>query len=100
MRGQANVTESAIGTPSQFLVTTSSAIVLPANTKRSYAVFCNTDATNDIYLCRGKAAIVGNGILLKAGGGSYEILATNLFRGNVYGISVGASVALAIEEDV
>lgn len=100
MRGQANVTEIAISTPSQSLVTTSSAIILPANIKRSNAVLCNTDATNDVYICRGNAAIVGSGILLKAGGGSYEISATNLFRGNIYGISLGASVAVSIEEGV
>lgn len=106
MRGQANTTESAVGNPMQFLATTTTGATsnntpaLPANPKRSYAVLFNTDPSIDVYLCRGNGARAGYGILLRAGGGSYEILATNHFKGPIYAVTATGTAMLSIEEDV
>ncbi|KKK88096.1 hypothetical protein LCGC14_2746620 [marine sediment metagenome] len=73
-----------------------SAVVLPANPSRA-----DTDLTNDgatvIYLARGNAAVIGQGIRLNPNGGSYHIGTNNLFLGDIYGIS-SDETSLAISE--
>lgn len=63
-----------------------SAMVLAANDARGDADFVN-DGDDVIYLSRGNAAVVGEGIRLNPKGGSYHIGTNNLFKGVIYGIS-------------
>ncbi len=63
-----------------------SAVVLAANPNRADADFVN-DGDNVIYLARGNAAVLNQGIRLNPNGGSYHIGLFNLFLGDIYGIS-------------
>jgi hypothetical protein len=81
-------------------VTTSSQIVLPHNRLRSGAIFVN-DSDTVIYLGLGYEAAVNKGIRLNPAGGSYEIGAWNLFRGDIHGIHGGSgNKVLCIVEKV
>lgn len=78
-------------------ITTVSQEVLADNRQRSYALLVN-DSDSVIYLALGKPAIANEGIRLNASGGSYEINATNLWRGRVYAISTAATKKLMVTE--
>lgn len=80
-------------------VGTSSTLVLAANPKRMDAVFVN-DSNQPIYLARGNAAVMNEGIRLNASGGNYEINALNLFRGAIYAIATGGAKNLTVSEGI
>lgn len=71
--------------------------VLVANSRRADAVFVN-DSNQPIYLARGNAAVIGQGIRLNAGGGSYEINRNNLFLGVINAIAAGGDKNLVWSE--
>lgn len=85
-----SVTETA---PS---VTTTSSTILAANFNRKEALIINT-GTVDVFLSRGGTAVVGRGIVLKAGGSAYEINGSNLYRGAINAISSAATSLLVSE---
>lgn len=73
-----------------------SILVLAANARRKYSVITNGSDVA-VWLSFGEAAVVGQGVYLGAGGGSYEIDADNMFRGDIYGIaSTGSSKVVGI----
>ena len=88
-----SVTDTAV------LVQDASTLVLAANPKRADAVFVN-DSNQPIYLARGNAAVLHEGIRLNASGGSYEINALNLFLGAIYAIAEGGAKVLTVSEGV
>lgn len=67
-----------------------STLVLAANPNRVDAEFVN-DGDEVIYLSRGNAAVIGQGMRINPRGGSYRIGTNNLFKGDIYGICAGAS---------
>lgn len=74
--------------------------VLAANPDRLSAVIVNPNDF-DVCLRRGTPAVFGQGILLKANGGSYEINETNLYKGVITAIAEsGKSGTLCVEEGV
>jgi len=90
--GYAQPTHTAIT-----LAAATSTLVLAANTARAYALFINNDANNDAYLSFGPAAAANMGILLKKGGGSYEMAGENLWRGPINGFSTSGAQILVTE---
>jgi len=79
-------------------VRTTSDLILNTNSKRLYASFVN-NSDEVIYLEKGKAAVVGQGIALYPMGGSYEINLSNLYRGAIYAIHGGTGTkALCVGE--
>ncbi len=76
-----------------------STLALAANTARANAVFVN-DSDQVIYISRGNAAVMNDGIRLNAAGGSYEIDVDNMFFGAVYAISAGGQANLTVSEGV
>lgn len=86
-------------TPSALTANTGSQTVLAANAARRSAVIVNNGAV-DVFLARGGTAVVNQGICLKAGGGAYEINATNLYKGIITAITASGTAALVIEEGV
>lgn len=80
-------------------VAAGSTIVLPANRDRSYALLVN-DSDTIIYIMKAKTAALNRGIRLNAEGGSYEINATNPYKGEIAAIHGGAgNKVLLINED-
>lgn len=71
--------------------------VLAANPRRADAVFVN-DSNQVIYLARGEAAVMNEGIRLNANGGSYEINRNNLFLGAINAIATGGDKNLTVSE--
>lgn len=78
-------------------LTTTQEEVLGENPERRYALLVN-DSDSDAYIALGIPAVANTGIRLNAGGGSYEINATNLYTGRIYAISTGATKKLMITE--
>ena len=78
-------------------VKTSSTKVLAPNGNRKTADIVN-DSDQTIYLALGSAAVMNKGIRLNAGGGSFEINATNMFRGTVNAICLSGSKNLCFTE--
>lgn len=70
------------GAPQSVTVTGTSAVVLPVNSERRYAIFTN-DGGVPIYLALHDTAEVNKGVRLNANGGSYEINYTNYYTGVV-----------------
>ena len=69
------------------LVMNTSALVLPKNTNRIYAAFINNSDV-DVTLALGISTdLLGQGVILKAFGGSYEINALNLYLGAISAIA-------------
>lgn len=66
-----------------------STLILASNTNRLYAAIVN-DSDEVIYLAKGAAAVLHQGIRLNANGGNHEINWTNLYTGAIYGIHGGA----------
>jgi len=87
-------------TPSNVAVTATSSTALASNSSRVSAVLVNT-GINDVTIRRSATAVVaGTGIVIKAGGGTYEINSTNLYTGAITAITASGSSTLAIEEGV
>lgn len=99
MGARANEYAWDTGAVSPGTVGTSTSVVLPGNPKRRYAALVNNHASQDVYLALGAAAVLGSGIFLKAGGGSYEINANNIFHGDISAIGSGAGT-LSIQEGI
>lgn len=78
-------------------VGSSTTLVLAANGTRRIANFVN-DSDEDIYLALGEDAELNKGIRLNAGGGNYEINATNMWRGAVNAICASGSKNLSVSE--
>jgi hypothetical protein len=64
--------------------------LLEENRARKYALIVNSSDVG-VWLAFGEAAVVGTGVYLAAGGGSYEIDETNLWTGAVNGIAASGS---------
>jgi hypothetical protein len=76
-----------------------SGIVLAANTRRVDAEIINvSDPSEAISLSRGEVAVLGAGITLTARGSSYRIGTSNLFKGDINGISASGIAALSVSE--
>jgi hypothetical protein len=87
-------------TPSNVTVTSTSSTATSSNSSRVSLVIVNT-GINDVTIRRSATAVVaGTGIVLKAGGGTYEINASNLYTGAITAITAAGSSTLAIEECV
>lgn len=86
-------------TDTKVAVETDSTEVLAANPARADAVFVN-DSNKPIYLARGNAAVLNQGIRLNAEGGNYEINSSNLFLGAIYAIAEGGAKNLTVSEGV
>lgn len=65
--------EYTTATSTTINVATTSTIALASNANRLYALFVNNSDDTDIYLMIGNDAVVGQGIRLNMGGGSYEV---------------------------
>lgn len=83
-------------TKSTVTVTTSTTEIVPGNSARQYCAISNGSA-NDVWISLGSPAVVGEGILLKADGGTYEINNENLFPGAINGIA-GSNSAVGVQE--
>ena len=97
MAGRPGSYSTAAHTEGAAINTTSAA--LAANHERAYAMFQN-DGDVDVYLRLGEAAVVNEGILINANGGTYEISDRlgNLFTGAVNCIAAsGTNVVLVLE---
>jgi len=86
-------------TDTKVAVEVASTLVLAANPQRMDAVFVN-DSNQEIYLARGNAAVLNEGIRLNATGGSYEINANNLFLGAINAIAEGGAKNLTVSEGI
>ena len=62
-----------------------SGVILAENLRRVDCDFVN-DSEYVVYLGRGNAAVVGSGIRLNAGGGSYRIATDNMWYGTITAI--------------
>lgn len=89
--------EISYATDYDWEVTTESRLVLPANPNRLQATFVNSSLEHNIYLSYASEAQMGKGIALIKGGGSYEINASNLYRGQVSATSTGTALLTALE---
>lgn len=74
-------------------------LVLAGNPNRRSAVLVNVGGA-DVYLAIGRTAEPGKGIYLKAGGGAYEINATNLTHAPIHAITATGEGALCLHEGV
>jgi len=74
-------------------------VVLAANGHRVNVVLTN-DSEQVIYIARGNAAVIGDGIRLNPAGGSYEIDDTNLWRGAINAICALGQANLCVSEGV
>jgi hypothetical protein len=79
-------------------VGSSTTAVLPANGNRVYALFVN-DSDEVIYLRRGAAAVLNQGIRLNASGGSYEMSGKfgNLYTGAINAICASGGKNLLVD---
>lgn len=78
-------------------LTTTQEEILPVNPDRHYVLMVN-DSDSVFYLALGTPAVANQGIRLNANGGSYEINSTNLFKGQINGISTAATKKLMVTE--
>jgi len=69
---------------------TASALILPANPRRSYAIISNGSAVG-VWLSLGSPAAIGTGIYLAPGGGVFIIDEYGLYRGAIYGSAASGS---------
>jgi len=84
-------------TPQNALVTNVSSEIMPVTQNRNYLSIQN-DSDVTIYLALNAPAVVGSGIRLNAGGGSYEINFTNLFTGAVHAVTAAGAQNVCIQE--
>jgi len=72
--------------------------ILPDNPARKYCLIINDNATYPAYIGLGDSAITtSHGIRINVDGGNYEINATNLWTGPIYGIAAAAINILVTE---
>ena len=74
-----------------------SVVARRANRNRKGLLLTN-DSDTVIYLTFGGLAVANSGLRLNAGGGVFEINATNLYKGIISAISAGADKALLYVE--
>lgn len=74
--------------------------LLPVNANRLQATFVNNHATNRVFLNYGSTAVAGQGITLMPNGGSYEINATNPYKGVISAVASAASTTISFMECV
>lgn len=88
-------------THSTAAMTNVSGTVLAANAARRYALLVN-DGSADVYIKLGATAVANQGIRINAGGGAYEISATNdnLFFGAINGITAAGTATMLVTEGV
>ena len=84
-------------TNSKVTVAATTTEVLEADDTRVFARITN-DSDEVIYLALGEDAVMNKGIRLNAGGGNFEINATNMFRGTVNAICLSGSKNLCFTE--
>ena len=75
----------------------SSGAVLLANGNRKTANLVN-DSDETIYLAKGEDAELNKGIRLNAGGGNFEINASNMWKGTVNAICTSGGKNLCVSE--
>jgi len=75
---------------------TASTAILKENKKRLWATFVNDGATS-IYLSFDRSPGINKGICLEANGGAFLMDSSNLWDGDVYGISSVACHLCVIE---
>ena len=78
-------------------VETGSTPVVAANPARADLELVN-DSNQPIYLARGNAAVLNEGIRINKDGGSYSMNNRNLFLGAIYAIAQGGAKNLTISE--
>lgn len=93
----ANTTEFNGSTVSVVTATTTSGVAIAQNSNRKYLTVCNTGAV-DAFLAVATTAVIGSGIYLKAGSGTWESNATNFTKAAVNCISASATTTLSILE--
>ena len=67
-------------------------------TERRAELDLTNDSTQDIYLGHGHAAVIGNGKMLAAGGGSYHMGDRNRWKGTINAICQDGQANLCISE--
>lgn len=94
--GASNTPYLNISTSSAMTVTTSSSRVLATSTAREYVALVNS-GSNPAYLClNADMACTAAGIYLAPGGGSYEILLSNLYQGSITALSSGGNTTITV----
>ena len=77
-----------------------SGVVLAANERREGADIVNlSNPSEPVSLALGVAAVLGSGKTLTTYGSSYHMGTSNLFKGNIYGISASGTAALSVSEE-
>lgn len=80
------------------LVANNATDILAARFSRVYAAFVNNGSTDITLVLEDKSrAVLGSGIIIKGGGGSFEITQSNLYTGKVSAVS-GSSTQLSFVE--
>ncbi|OLP18080.1 hypothetical protein BST81_13730 [Leptolyngbya sp. 'hensonii'] len=80
-----------------WVLSTGSQVILPANPNRLQVTLINTSRNYDAYLAYGGVAERGKGITLVRGGGTYEINLTNLYRGSIAAVADGPATLTGLE---
>lgn len=75
--------------------TPATSIIIATSTARQYVAVVNSGLV-DTYLSLGPTAVLGSGILLKASGGSYEIMEENLYTGAISAITSSGTTTFSI----
>jgi len=86
--------------PTATVAPAASGIVLAANAHREGADIVNlSDPHEPISLGLGVDAVLGAGKTLTTYGSTYHMGTSNLFLGNIYGISASGTAALSVSEE-
>lgn len=94
-QGYSNTGQS---TPKQVVVTTSTTVLLSANTNRKYAHFIN-NSVSPVYLQYSSSAVPGQGIKLNIGS-IWQINSSELWLGAVNAISASGSLNIDVFEGI
>jgi len=80
------------------LIANNASEVLNSNPERMYSAFINNGQADITLVLENKSkAVIGEGIILKGNGGSYEITLLNLYTGKVSAISTSATQLSFVE---
>lgn len=74
-----------------------STLILGANSDRRFLFLVN-DSNENIYVSLGSAAVLGQGILLTAGGGALTLDIASMWLGSVYAICTSGGKNLTVSE--
>jgi hypothetical protein len=74
-----------------------STLVLGANSGRRFLFLVN-DSDENIYVSLGSAAVLGEGILLTAGGGALTLDIASMWLGGIYAICTSGGKNLTVSE--